>query len=39
MACGDFNVANEEIDIKNPKTNHKNAGFTDEKEIVLKKIY
>ena len=30
MACGDFNVANEEIDIKNPKTNHKNAGFTDE---------
>ena len=28
--CGDLNVAHEEIDIKNPKTNHKNAGFTDE---------
>ena len=28
--CGDFNVAHEEIDLKNPKTNHRNAGFTDE---------
>lgn len=28
--CGDLNVAHEEIDLKNPKTNHKNAGFTDE---------
>lgn len=28
--CGDFNVAHEEIDLKNPKTNHHNAGFTDE---------
>ena len=28
--CGDLNVAHEEIDIKNPKTNRKNAGFTDE---------
>ncbi|MCQ2512010.1 MAG: exodeoxyribonuclease III [Lachnospiraceae bacterium] len=28
--CGDLNVAHEEIDIKNPKTNHHNAGFTDE---------
>ena len=28
--CGDLNVAHEEIDIKNPKSNRKNAGFTDE---------
>ncbi len=28
--CGDMNVAHEEIDIKNPKTNHFSAGFTDE---------
>lgn len=28
--CGDLNVAHEEIDIANPKTNHHNAGFTDE---------
>lgn len=37
MACGDFNVANEEIDIKNPKTNHNNAGFTDEERDSFKK--
>ena len=30
LVCGDLNVANEEIDIKNPKTNRRNAGFTDE---------
>ncbi len=30
IICGDLNVAHEEIDIKNPKTNHHNAGFTDE---------
>jgi len=30
ILCGDLNVAHEEIDIKNPKTNHHNAGFTDE---------
>lgn len=30
IICGDFNVAHQEIDIKNPKTNRKNAGFTDE---------
>lgn len=30
IACGDMNVAHEEIDLKNPKTNRKNAGFTDE---------
>ena len=28
--CGDLNVAHQEIDLKNPKTNRKNAGFTDE---------
>lgn len=28
--CGDLNVAHQEIDLKNPKTNHRNAGFTDE---------
>lgn len=35
--CGDLNVANEEIDLKNPKTNHKNAGFTDEERESFKK--
>ena len=30
IVCGDLNVAHEEIDIKNPKTNRRNAGFTDE---------
>jgi len=30
IVCGDMNVAHKEIDLKNPKTNHKNAGFTDE---------
>ena len=30
MFCGDLNVAHKEIDLKNPKTNRKNAGFTDE---------
>lgn len=30
IVCGDMNVAHQEIDLKNPKTNHKNAGFTDE---------
>ena len=30
IVCGDLNVAHEEIDIKNPKTNRMNAGFTDE---------
>ncbi|MGN0234445.1 MAG: exodeoxyribonuclease III [Bacteroidaceae bacterium] len=30
IVCGDMNVAHEEIDLKNPKTNHMNAGFTDE---------
>lgn len=38
ILCGDLNVAHEEIDLKNPKTNRKNAGFTDqerEKMTVL----
>ncbi|CCY64082.1 exodeoxyribonuclease III [Marseilla massiliensis] len=30
IVCGDMNVAHEEIDLKNPKTNRRNAGFTDE---------
>jgi len=30
ILCGDLNVAHEDIDLKNPKTNHHNAGFTDE---------
>ena len=30
ILCGDLNVAHEDLDLKNPKTNHHNAGFTDE---------
>lgn len=30
IVCGDFNVAHKEIDLKNPQSNRKNAGFTDE---------
>ena len=30
IVCGDLNVAHKEIDLKNPKTNHKNAGFSDQ---------
>jgi exodeoxyribonuclease-3 len=30
IVCGDLNVAHREIDLKNPKTNRRNAGFTDE---------
>lgn len=30
ITCGDFNVAHQEIDLKNPKSNRRNAGFTDE---------
>ncbi len=33
--CGDLNVAHKEIDLKNPKTNHHNAGFTDEERGKL----
>jgi len=38
IVCGDLNVANEEIDLKNPKSNHKTAGFTDEERDSFKKI-
>ncbi len=41
--CGDLNVAHQEIDLKNPKTNRRNAGFTDEERekfsIILKHGY
>ncbi len=33
--CGDLNVAHKEIDLKNPKTNHNNAGFTDNEREKL----
>jgi exodeoxyribonuclease-3 len=36
--CGDLNVAHEEIDLANPKTNHKNAGFTDEERAEFGKL-
>ena len=35
ITCGDFNVAFKEIDLKNPKTNRKNAGFTDEERAKM----
>lgn len=38
ILCGDLNVAHEEIDLKNPKTNHKNAGFSDEERSKMTKI-
>lgn len=36
--CGDLNVAHEEIDIKNPKNNRKNAGFTDEEREKMTEL-
>ena len=36
--CGDLNVAHQEIDLKNPKTNHHNAGFTDEEREKMSTI-
>ena len=33
--CGDLNVAHQEIDLKNPKTNRRNAGFTDEERAKM----
>lgn len=36
--CGDLNVAHEEIDLKNPKTNRGNAGFTDEEREKMTKL-
>lgn len=35
ILCGDLNVAHQEIDLKNPKTNRKNAGFTDEERSKM----
>lgn len=36
--AGDLNVAHQEIDLKNPKTNHHNAGFTDEERACFSKV-
>ena len=36
--CGDLNVAHKEIDLKNPRTNRKNAGFTDEEREKFSKV-
>ena len=38
ILCGDLNVAHEEIDLKNPKTNRGNAGFTDEEREKFSKL-
>lgn len=38
IVCGDMNVAHEEIDIKNPKGNRKNAGFTDEEREKMTEL-
>lgn len=38
ILCGDLNVAHQEIDLKNPKTNRKNAGFTDEEREEMTKF-
>lgn len=38
IVCGDMNVAHQEIDLKNPKTNHKNAGFTDEEREKMTEL-
>ncbi|MCI7126520.1 MAG: exodeoxyribonuclease III [Agathobaculum sp.] len=35
IVCGDMNVAHQEIDLKNPKTNRRNAGFTDEERAKM----
>ena len=35
IVCGDLNVAHQEIDLKNPKTNQKNAGFTIEERTKM----
>ncbi len=35
VVCGDMNVAHKEIDLKNPKTNRRNAGFTDEERAKM----
>lgn len=38
IVCGDMNVAHKEIDLKNPKTNRKNAGFTDEERQKMTEL-
>lgn len=38
VVCGDLNVAHQEIDLKNPKTNRKNAGFTDEERAKFSRL-
>lgn len=38
ILCGDLNVAHKEIDLKNPKTNRKNAGFTDEERAKFSEL-
>ena len=38
ICCGDLNVAHQEIDLKNPKTNRRNAGFTDEERGCFTKV-
>ena len=38
IMCGDLNVAHEEIDLKNPKTNRGNAGFTDEERAKMTEL-
>lgn len=38
IVCGDLNVAHEEIDIKNPQTNRRNAGFTDEERAKMTEL-
>ena len=38
ILCGDLNVAHKEIDLKNPKANRKNAGFTDEERGKISKL-
>lgn len=38
IICGDKNVAHQEMDLKNPKTNRKNAGFTDEERMKMTQL-
>lgn len=38
VLCGDLNVAHREIDLKNPKTNRRNAGFTDEERACMTRL-
>ena len=38
IVCGDMNVAHQEIDLKNPKSNRKNAGFTDEERAKFQQL-